>query len=77
VDIRKCLNTTPDRLFKVSDSIRLRKIYHRLYVSKQVLASVFRFSRQCGDLIAGSFLFCNIPRDFRRSDNFAFRIFDG
>ena len=35
------------------------------------------FSRQCGDQIGGSFLFCNIPRDFRRSDDLAFRISDG
>ena len=77
MNVRESLNASFNRLFQVGDRISLRKIDHRLYVRKKVLASMLCFSRQCGDQIAGSFLLCNIPRDFRRPDDFAFRIFDG
>ena len=76
MNICKGLNTSFYRLFQFTNRISLRKVYHGLNIGKQILATVLCFPSQCRDLLLFLLPFRNVMGDLRRSDNFAFAVFN-
>src|ERR1700722_17658652 len=69
-------DTPFDGVFQSFGSLGLGKLDGRLNIREQVLAPVFCFACEDGDLLLAALLLGDVPRDLRRTDNLAFTVSD-
>src|SRR5262245_63867348 len=77
MDVRESLNPSFNCSFETGGRVGLRETHRRLHGCQQVLGPVLGFASQDRDLRVGPLALGNVAGDFRRADNFAFRILYG
>ena len=76
VDVRERLNASLDCLLETLGRVGLREMYRRLHGRQHVLGPMFGLASENGDLRLATLALGNVAGDFRRADDFAFRILD-
>ena len=76
MDVREGVDASLYCVLETFGRVGVGKMHSRLHGGQHVLNSVFGFARENGDMRLVTFALRYIARDFRRADDFAFRILD-
>ena len=76
MDVRERLDASLDCLLETLGRVGLREMHRRLHGRQHVLGPVLGLASENGDLRLATLALGNVAGDFRRADDFAFRILD-